>query len=69
MPNWIAKLECLSKLYLLSTRMRNNPLKCIHGLPNLRVLSLFRAYDGEILHFEEGGGFLKSKQASSIRFK
>ncbi|EXB54528.1 Disease resistance protein RPM1 [Morus notabilis] len=60
-PDWLSKLENLKELNLRFSRLADEPLKWLKHLPNLVFLLLYKAYDGEELHFEEGG-FLKLKQ-------
>ncbi|GMN60879.1 hypothetical protein TIFTF001_029969 [Ficus carica] len=60
-PDWISKLENLRELSLRFSRLMDEPLKRLKALPNLAFLYLYKAYDGEELHFEEGG-FPKLKQ-------
>jgi len=43
-------------------------LSCVQALPNLVTLSLNHAYDGEHLHFEEGG-FRKLKRLTLKQLK
>ena len=54
MPDWISNLQYLSVLGLSFSKLGDDPLKCLHGLPNLVFLSLYHAFHGEQLHFEEG---------------
>ena len=60
-PNWISKLHSLRGLSLRFARLANEPLKHLKGLPNLAFIRLYQAFDGEELHFEEGG-FQKLKE-------
>ncbi|XP_062086570.1 disease resistance protein RPM1-like [Humulus lupulus] len=41
-------------LVLRLSKMTENPLKCLRGLPNLNHLFMENSYEGEQLHFEEG---------------
>ncbi|PON47577.1 LRR domain containing protein [Parasponia andersonii] len=61
LPYWIVELQNLRRLSLYFSRLIDDPLKCFHGLPNLEILWLNQAYDGEKLHFKEGG-FWKLKE-------
>ncbi|PON65807.1 LRR domain containing protein [Trema orientale] len=61
LPKWISTLQNLRGLTLRFTRLTDEPLKYLKGLPNLTFIRLFQAYDGEELHFEEGG-FQKLKE-------
>ncbi|PON78374.1 NB-ARC domain, LRR domain containing protein, partial [Parasponia andersonii] len=54
-PEWISKLRDLQGLILRFSRLSNEPLKYLKDLPNLAYLNLNQTYDGEELHFEEGG--------------
>ncbi|PON51564.1 NB-ARC domain, LRR domain containing protein [Parasponia andersonii] len=60
-PNWISMLQNLTGLSLRFTRLIDEPLKHLKDLPNLAFIRLYQAYDGEELHFEEGG-FRKLKE-------
>ncbi|KAL5547635.1 hypothetical protein UlMin_002866 [Ulmus minor] len=62
-PCWISNLWNLQSLHLFFSRLTDEPLKHLKNLPNLVVLTLFGAYDGEELHCEEGG-FRKLKKLS-----
>ncbi|KAA8521629.1 hypothetical protein F0562_012302 [Nyssa sinensis] len=55
MPTWISSLKNLVRIRLKWSRMRCDPLKALKFLDNLLELGLHEAYDGEKLHFEEGG--------------
>jgi disease resistance protein RPM1 len=61
LPNWILELQNLVTLILFFSSLKEDPLSCVQALPNLVTLSLSHAYDGEQLHFEEGG-FRKLKR-------
>lgn len=63
LPDWIPKLQCLRSLRLSLSRLTDDPLKCLHRLPNLERLWLYKAYEGKQLHFEESG-FRKLKSVS-----
>ena len=54
-------LQNLQGLDLRFSRLTNDPLKCIKDLPNLEYLNMYQTYDGDELHFEEGG-FKKLKK-------
>lgn len=54
-PSWIPKIQNLRGLNLCFSRLMVEPLKCLKGLPNLAYLSMYQAYGGEELRFEEGG--------------
>ncbi|GMN69520.1 hypothetical protein TIFTF001_038568 [Ficus carica] len=51
----ILSLHCLRVVSLRHTRLTDEPLKYLCGLPNLESLGLYQAYEGEQLHFEKGG--------------
>ncbi|KAM2487550.1 hypothetical protein ACFX1W_039461 [Malus domestica] len=56
LPSWISNLQQLVRLGIYWSRLRDSPLKALQNLPNLLELHLERmGYDGEQLHFEEGG--------------
>ncbi|GMN64785.1 hypothetical protein TIFTF001_033843, partial [Ficus carica] len=54
----LAGILSLHSLHVVSfrhTRLTDDPLKYLCGLPNLVSLRLYQAYEGGQLHFEEGG--------------
>ncbi|XP_021862981.2 disease resistance protein RPM1-like [Spinacia oleracea] len=51
LPGWIAKLNNLTSLYLISSRLKDDPLTTLQGIPNLVGLTLDDAYVGENLNF------------------
>ncbi|PON38741.1 NB-ARC domain, LRR domain containing protein [Trema orientale] len=55
LPNWMSKLQNLQGLDLFLSRLTDDPLKILKELPNLAFLGMYQTYDGEELHFEEGG--------------
>ncbi|XP_057512833.1 disease resistance protein RPM1-like [Actinidia eriantha] len=55
LPVWISKLENLVKIHLRWSRLTEDPLKLLQALPSLLDLGLIGGYDGEVLHFKEGG--------------
>ncbi|KAL5547971.1 hypothetical protein UlMin_003202 [Ulmus minor] len=55
LPDWVSKLQSLSTLGLNYSRLADDPLKYLKNLPSLVYLWLFIAYEGEQLHFEQGG--------------
>ncbi|KAL5547875.1 hypothetical protein UlMin_003106 [Ulmus minor] len=55
LPDWVSKLQNLSTLGLNDSRLADDPLKYLKNLPSLVYLWLFVAYEGEQLHFEQGG--------------
>ncbi|XP_059438963.1 disease resistance protein RPM1-like isoform X2 [Corylus avellana] len=61
LPNWILGLHNLVTLGLCFSFLVEDPLICVKTLPNLINLTLRQGYDGERLHFEEGG-FQKLKK-------
>ena len=60
LPDWILRPN-LCVLDLSFSKLTIEPLNCLKSLPNLVCLTLYQAYDGEELHFEEGG-FPKLKE-------
>jgi len=68
LPNWILELQNLDTLILFFSSLKEGPLSCVQALPNLVTLSLNHAYDGEQLHFEEGG-FRKLKRLTLRELK
>jgi disease resistance protein RPM1 len=68
LPNWIPKLQNLVSLILYFSSLEEDPLPCVQALPNLTTLSLNHVYDGEHLHFEEGG-FQKLKKLTLRELK
>ncbi|WVY93410.1 hypothetical protein V8G54_032498 [Vigna mungo] len=61
-PNWIPRLQNLVKLSLVESRLTNIRLTDLGSMPNLLLLSFdSNSYDGETLHFENGG-FQKLKE-------
>ncbi|KAL5547868.1 hypothetical protein UlMin_003099 [Ulmus minor] len=55
LPDWVLKLHSLSTLGLNWSRLADDPLKYLKNLPSLVYLWLLAAYEGEQLHFEQGG--------------
>ncbi|PNX75645.1 NBS-containing resistance-like protein [Trifolium pratense] len=67
LPDWIPKLEYLVELKLALSKLKDDPLMSLKSLPNLLKLCILdNAYDGEILHFQNGG-FLKLKKLNISR--
>ncbi|CAK7323837.1 unnamed protein product [Dovyalis caffra] len=58
-PDWVSKLQNLVQLILWYSRLKDDPIKVIQALPNLKVLGLVSGYSGEKIHFK--GGFQKLK--------
>ncbi|GFY91641.1 hypothetical protein Acr_08g0000370 [Actinidia rufa] len=54
-PVWISTLENLVRVHFSWSRLTEDPLPFLHTLPSLSELGLNDAYDGELLHFKEGG--------------
>ncbi|KAG8375147.1 hypothetical protein BUALT_Bualt10G0070100 [Buddleja alternifolia] len=65
-PHWIPSLNALTDLRLRWSRLKEDPLQYLQGLPNLQVLSIHYAYEGEELSFK-AGGFQKLKELSVTR--
>ncbi|KEH32914.1 putative P-loop containing nucleoside triphosphate hydrolase, leucine-rich repeat domain, L [Medicago truncatula] len=62
LPEWIPKLEYLVEIKLALSKLKDDPMQSLKNLPNLLKLSVWDdAYDGEILHFQNGG-FQKLKE-------
>jgi len=56
LPDWIPELQCLVKVTLGFSMLKDDPLQSLKKLPNLLNLCLWdNCYDGEILHFQKGG--------------
>ncbi|KAL5548058.1 hypothetical protein UlMin_003289 [Ulmus minor] len=55
LPDWVSKLQSLSTITLNDSRLADDPLKYLKNLPSLAYLWLSIAYEGEQLHFEQGG--------------
>ncbi|KAL5549527.1 hypothetical protein UlMin_004758 [Ulmus minor] len=55
LPDWVSKLQNLSTLGLNDSRLADDPLKYLKNLPSLVYLWLSTAYEGEQLHFGQGG--------------
>ncbi|KAK9928153.1 hypothetical protein M0R45_025299 [Rubus argutus] len=55
LPHWISSLQNLVRLFLKWSRLKEDPLVHLQGLPNLVHLELLQVCDGESLHFEAGG--------------
>ena len=54
-PNWISSLQNINMLCLSLSGLVDDPLQHLYRLQNLESLWLYRAYEGEKLHFREGG--------------
>jgi disease resistance protein RPM1 len=67
-PNWFPELQNLVTLLLFFSSLEEDPLPSVQALPNLITLCLNHAYDGEQLHFEEGG-FRKLKRLTLREMK
>ncbi|XP_045825005.1 disease resistance protein RPM1-like [Trifolium pratense] len=62
LPDWIPKLEFLVEIKLALSKLKDDLLQSLKNLPNLQKFGLWdNAYDGEILHFQNGG-FLKLRK-------
>ncbi|XP_050377406.1 disease resistance protein RPM1-like [Argentina anserina] len=55
LPRWISSLQHLVRLFLKWSRLTEDPLVHLQGLPNLVHLELLQVYEGESLHFSAGG--------------
>jgi len=62
LPDWIPKFECLVQIMMALSKLTDDPMQSLKNLPNLLKLNLLEnAYDGEFLHFQNGG-FKKLKE-------
>ncbi|XP_059440264.1 disease resistance protein RPM1-like [Corylus avellana] len=68
LPNWIPELQNLLTLVLFFSSLEEDPLPYVQALPNLINLTLNHVYDGEQLHFDEGG-FRKLKKLTLRELK
>ncbi|KAE7996012.1 hypothetical protein FH972_000761 [Carpinus fangiana] len=66
LPKSVGRLYNLQTLNVAETAV--DPLPCVQALPNLFTLSLNHVYNGEQLHFEEGG-FRKLKKLTLRELK
>ncbi|GMN23376.1 hypothetical protein TIFTF001_040448 [Ficus carica] len=65
LPDWITKLQNLTKITVQCSKLEDDPLKVLRILPELVALRIWNeAFVGEQLHFEEGG-FPKLKEVPS----
>ena len=55
LPECIVKLKNIVKIRLQWSRLMDDPLNILQLLPNLMELRLYEGYEGEQLHFKEGG--------------
>ncbi|KAK1274206.1 Disease resistance protein RPM1 [Acorus gramineus] len=55
LPRWFKSLTNLKILYLKSSGLKEDPLLSLKSLPNLVVITLENAYDGEKLCFQADG--------------
>lgn len=55
LPRSLGSLSGLRVLGLYWSMLREDPLPCLHAPPNLAVLAMYRAYDGQELCFRAGG--------------
>jgi disease resistance protein RPM1 len=67
-PNWFPELQNSVSLVLFFSSFEEDPLPSVQALPNLITISLNHTYDGEQLHFEEGG-FRKLKRLTLREMK
>ncbi|ONI05814.1 hypothetical protein PRUPE_5G025300 [Prunus persica] len=67
LPNWIPSLNSLVKLFLKWSWLKDDPLVCLQGLPNLVHLELLHACDSDMLSFKSGG-FKKLKVLGLDKF-
>ncbi|KAJ6800516.1 disease resistance protein RPM1-like [Iris pallida] len=55
LPYWVSTLRNLVRMRLRWSRLKDDSLGALQGLPNLVELTLIRAYDGLKLYCERGG--------------
>ncbi|KAH0974598.1 hypothetical protein GBA52_016497 [Prunus armeniaca] len=55
LPHWISSLQNVVRLCLKWSRLKEDPLVHLQGLPNLAHLELLQVYEGDCLHFKAGG--------------
>ncbi|KAH0974600.1 hypothetical protein GBA52_016499 [Prunus armeniaca] len=55
LPHWISSLQNVVRLFLKWSRLKEDPLVHLQGLPNLVHLELLQVYEGDCLHFKAGG--------------
>ncbi|KAL6180958.1 hypothetical protein ACLB2K_047616 [Fragaria x ananassa] len=55
LPHRLPALQNLVRLFLKWSRLTEDPLVHLQGLPNLVLLELLQVFDGESLHFKAGG--------------
>uniref|UniRef100_A0A803PKN7 Disease resistance protein RPM1-like n=1 Tax=Cannabis sativa TaxID=3483 RepID=A0A803PKN7_CANSA len=55
LPHWINSLQNLALLLLKWSRLKEDPLVHLQNLPKLVHLEFLQVYDGDNLHFKEGG--------------
>ncbi|KAL3497931.1 hypothetical protein ACH5RR_040663 [Cinchona calisaya] len=67
-PRWVHSLQCLSIIYMFGSRLREDPLESLQGLPNLVDIVLNKAYEGKKLYFK-AGGFQKLKRLEVTRLQ
>ncbi|KAK1577699.1 hypothetical protein Q3G72_024026 [Acer saccharum] len=53
-PQWISSLQCLARICLKGSKLKNSPLDALQALPCLVELRLVDAYIGEVLEFKPG---------------
>ena len=68
LPEWIPKFKSIVRIYLLWSKLKDNPFKVLQDLPNLMELLLYEGCRDEQLHFE-GGGFQKLKSLRLGNFR
>ncbi|KAG8375148.1 hypothetical protein BUALT_Bualt10G0070200 [Buddleja alternifolia] len=60
-PQWVPSLNGLTALILRWSKLRDDPMQSLGDLPNLVILGMYCAYEGEELCFK-AGGFEKLKK-------
>ncbi|KAK2988616.1 hypothetical protein RJ640_027067 [Escallonia rubra] len=68
LPKWIPSLHSLVKIRLYHSQLGDDSLQSLEALPNLEIIILVQAYEGESLTFK-AGGFLRLKVLGLIELK
>ncbi|PON55835.1 LRR domain containing protein [Parasponia andersonii] len=55
LPCWISMLHNLLEIWLFHSKLLDDQIRSLYSLTNLQKLYLYRAYEGEKFHLEEGG--------------
>ncbi|KAK2993700.1 hypothetical protein RJ640_027052 [Escallonia rubra] len=68
LPQWIPSLRSLVKIRLQYSQLGDDPLQSLEALPNLEVMVLVQAYEGESLTFK-AGGFQRLRELGLLQLK